>query len=906
MTGKTKTPTVMLTHNFEMQGAATFPPPPSRPFFDKEERIFPFSPKITARLKKRSQSSPPKPQPVMLGTKPPQSGGIRAFRRRSAQMAAPSPGTPEQPAYDDVILFPKVFEDAWTSIENNMNDVDRARIFLLRIATMNGDPHIINELRTIVSDQDHHRTVHSLAFSIRQNIFGDRHADFIPTPMLQAVRFMLIKAKVPESAFTDRHRETLDFFFDPTLHRNQSPLPPGELVRYKYPAGRLKVCIIGGGPTGLASAISLAEKGAGRIVVHVWERRWVLHPNGVVDYPATARRRDQVVTLQDSVTTLLSKSSFDALFAGRPERVWPGSANIQIRKVEDRFLKHCQTDQFRGLIHLHAEGVTREELAAGKCGDFHVLLGTDGAASWVRGGYFRGYENERGRSYALGLAFDRGSKGGLPWSQPLNMFLTLGQTRYLLNASDHDGRGYLNMQLTEEEWHKMLGKDGKPVHFGSPGCLRRPDGSIPEGFTEDRVFAPSEDRNSDLWKSIEDGLKLFGFKESEVINVVRIPIVVQAVREGVRMLPLEDSRFVHRPHALVAVAGDAAMTVHFWPGRGLNSGIKAGIAVGDEIVHALNYGRFAGLELSAMKEYNDFIMKLQKREHDKRSIPILNQSGTPEMLGWLLSKAQSVPDEVAMEWLVGAMTQIGDRLERREDWAFPHEANIEPQIRIVLRQMQSLTLREMAVSFPWPTREMAGAEVLPIRSMQPEEKQKWLQNLWGLLTVEKNKEKASRARSPGPPVSNARFEAPRARSRSPINFARFGIADSPPPPPSVASTTSTQSQSTMEPSAAGSLRRSNATMSTKLTSGAPSVRAPRRFSNASNLGVPMTNGEYSTSNNHEDGYMSDSRSRPRSPSVGAGMGGGEMNLTRLLSVKKPTGSVLSDAMALALFRVDDD
>lgn len=482
----------------------------------------------------------------------------RAFRRRSAQVNAGSPGTPGQPIYEDVILFPKVYEEAWGAIEANRDDLDRARIFLLRIATMTGDPHIINELRQIVAIQEH-RSVHALALAIRMHIYGDRHAEFTPTPFLQAVRFMLIKAKVPEAVFSDRQKQTLDFFFDPTMHRNTTPLPMGELVRYRYPAGRLKICIIGGGPTGLASAISLAEKGAGRIEVHVWEQRWVMDANGRIDYPATAKRRDQVVTLQDSVTTLLSQASFDALFAGRPERVWPGSANIQIRKVEDRFLKRCQNEEFRGLIHLHAEGVTREELQAGKCGDFHVLLGTDGAASWVRRSYFRGYENERGKSYALGLAFDRGARGGLPWSQSLNMFLTLGQTRYLLNASDHDGRGYLNMQLTEDEWDKMVSADGGPIHFGRPSCLRRPDGSLPEGFDEGRVFKPSLDRNSDTWKSIEDGLKLFGFREEEVINVVRIPIVVQAVREGVQMLPLEDSRFVHRPHALVALAGDAMM-----------------------------------------------------------------------------------------------------------------------------------------------------------------------------------------------------------------------------------------------------------------------------------------------------------------------------------------------------------
>src|SRR5690606_33850183 len=117
-------------------------------------------------------------------------------------------------------------------------------------------------------------------------------------------------------------------------------LPPAgsDFVRYPYPAGRLRVCIIGGGPTGLASAITLAEKGRGRVVVHVWERRWVVTESGTIDYPPNARRRDQVVTLQDSVTSLLSPQTFEALFEGRPERVWPGSANIQIRKVEDRLL----------------------------------------------------------------------------------------------------------------------------------------------------------------------------------------------------------------------------------------------------------------------------------------------------------------------------------------------------------------------------------------------------------------------------------------------------------------------------------------------------------------------------------------------------------------------------------------
>jgi len=83
----------------------------------------------------------------------------------------------------------------------------------------------------------------------------------------------------------------------------------------------------------------------------------------------------------------------------------------------------------------------------------------------------------------------------------------------------------------------------------------------------------------------------------------------------------------------------------------------------------------------AMKEYNDFILKLQNREHDKRSIPILTQSGTPETLGWLLSKANEVPEKVATEWLVGAMLQIADRLQLRAGWPFEPVENVEPQLR---------------------------------------------------------------------------------------------------------------------------------------------------------------------------------------------------------------------------------
>ncbi|KPI40093.1 uncharacterized protein AB675_11594 [Cyphellophora attinorum] len=763
------------------------------------------------------------------------------------------------PIPSDQISFPQVYEDGWGT-DGSRPDLERARIFLLRMAGMHPESMPMAMLRSIVTDPKN-STVPAIATAIQEELFESRHLSFAANPPLQCVRFILIKSKVHTQVHNARTREVMDFFFDPTLERDLKPRPSGPIVTYQYPAGRLKVCIVGGGPTALASAISLAEKGKGKVEVHMYERRWVWKTRAdgtkYADYPPTARRRDQVVTLQDSVTSLLSPEAFQALFAGKKEPV----------------------PALQGTVFLHTGGMTKEELPDVE--DFHVLLGADGAASWVRKSYFHGYENERGRSYALGLAFDR--PAGLPWSQPLNVFLTLGQTRYLLNASDYDGRGYLNMQLTEEEWDKMTSIDGQYVHFGRPGCLRKADGSVPEGFEESQVFAPSENRDSPLWISILDGLKLFGFKEHEVINIVRIPIVVQAVKEGVQLLPPEDTPKLRRPHAIVAVAGDAAMTVHFWPGRGLNSGIKSGLALGDELVHALDNGYFIGMPLTAMKEYNDFILKLQKREHDKRSIPILNQSGSPETLGWLLDKANSVPDNVAIEWLIGAMVQIADRLQGRDDWPFPWVDNVEPQLRIVLRQLDSVTLKEMAVSFPWPTREMAGAEVLPVRTMKEPEKQAWMMGLWTRMRDETKKLAPTKdvPERSGRPVSSSRFEAPRSTSPLPAR------PRSPSP-------------------AVGSLRRSNATQSVRKPNGpiVPIMNGGDSTQRKDSLGVPSDSLFRSRSNSLTVPGADQAMDRARSPSPGGP--NGQVSLGRMLTVhRKPTTGMLDEAMSLALFRMQE-
>jgi hypothetical protein len=231
---------------------------------------------------------------------------------------------------------------------------------------------------------------------------------------------------------------------------------------------------------------------------------------------------------------------------------------------------------------------------------------------------------------------------------------------------------------------------------------------------------------------------------------------------------------------------------------------------------------------------------------------------------------------------------------------------------------------------------MAGAEVLPIRSMKPHEKRKWVQQLWGLLTAEKNKEAAAaaaaRGRDRASSTSNARFEAPRPRSKSPLPPSSPGRTQSP-SPPAIVTAPITQLETlslntaladgtarplspspSPSPSPAGSLRRSNATTTTnrRLSQSGPlpvpAPERPRRFSNARNLAVPGANGSSYPYLSDGEEYLSsgDEKQYERSRSPGGFGGLGDGGLTRLLSVKRPNDSVLADAMSLALFRVVDD
>lgn len=633
------------------------------------------------------------------------------------------------------IHFPRSWDDKW-SIEG-VTDLEKAKIILYDFnSNDDSDEDEKVSLWEILCDSEtpgSFENVSSLATAVQNRVFRNQHSSFDSNWLLHRMRFILLKCQpnLPQSAATDN---LINFFFDVSLSRGvqvDNELPPGDITALELPESPLKVVIIGGGPTGLMAAITLAERVRcrDRVKIHVYDKRWINQTYGKLRftvYPEDERRRDQVITLQDHVTKLLSKETKNLLNFGLgelgPEVVWSDSSNRQIRKVEDALLKRAQDSFFDELIHLHGADITDETTLIREAGDdFHLLLGTDGANSWIRRRYFSEEEEHCGRSLALGVALDRGDRG-LPRPQALNIFLTLSQTRFLLNASDWDGTGYLNMLLKEEEYDHCVSLDGTPADFRSPACIRT-NGVVPPGFAEDQVFAPY-DENSSFWQSIADGLRLYGFEETDVKSIVRIPINLIGVKTATKMVTLESETRLH-PHCLVSLAGDSALTHHFWPGRGMNSGIKAAIAWSNQVSDLIlerNEG-FVRLEPRALEPFLDFMKKLRVREHAQRSLIIQDNSGSPEIMEENLRQAHTLGehDRTIVPMLRQRVLDSAESLEGRGTPRWPHKKTLGlgGEVLTILNQLRTRTKAEMYHCGPWPIEGMRAPEVHPSKPRIP-------------------------------------------------------------------------------------------------------------------------------------------------------------------------------------------
>ncbi|MFD8980197.1 FHA domain-containing protein [Streptomyces sp. NPDC059564] len=351
--------------------------------------------------------------------------------------------------------------------------------------------------------------------------------------------------------------------------------------------GVLRVTVSGGGPVGLAFALALEEMLHGRVAITVHDGRWVRKDSAIVwkGEEQGNVRRQQVVTVQSRQYLALSAEVRSALFGeGAYSEMWPVGPdsvdgrpprNIRIAYIEDRLLELANTKAAIRLVPRRFDPQEQQDRLAQE----HVLAICEGGRSRTReyfGDRFGGadasiysLDGEHLQDVVLGLRV----KSKLP--DPMSVLLTVSQNRFLLNSLR--GEGFLNMRLTREEAKSVIGIDPVRQVFeeciaARPCLMSREEDNEFRCPTHGTLFLPALLRSSPLWKEIRQGLNLFGVAEDDLSAITSFRLdMVQRPRFTAQL----NRPTAKGPGTYGFLLGDAANAIHFWPGRGLNSGLAS-------------------------------------------------------------------------------------------------------------------------------------------------------------------------------------------------------------------------------------------------------------------------------------------------------------------------------------------
>ncbi|CAF1461666.1 unnamed protein product [Adineta steineri] len=478
----------------------------------------------------------------------------------------------------------------------------------------------------------------------------------------------------------------------------------------------LVIVVSGGGPVGLTFSLNIAAMMGKHVKIIIYEGRWFVDEHGITRWQDKTRR-DQVVTLQDHVIEQMPLFIQEGLFKNINERVWPTSRNIPIREVEDRLLDLIQPFVQNGQVELIPEQLNEQSKHLIE-GDFDVLVGADGSNSFVRR-YCNIQMISEGIEYACGVAYNIPEdvpQVDEPLHQALNCILTISQTRYLVNSST-SRRGYLNIRLIKNEYEELI------------KCLQKFQDANDSLNLLDYDKCP----HSPVWSIVRQGLEFFKISPKYVIRVVPIEINVRHASIVVRELRLEISK-THPTTSttanaggnkkkqfktmLACLAGDAAMNVHFWPGRGMNSGMKAAMALARNILHTCTSKTspysievHTPLQFLDFLDYEGFMARLRAREQQGRSLRILMDSIDASVEEAYTYAHLNHCYVRYTKNLNRKLQETRERLKQRSDW--PHQTRLvtDEELQSACNRISHNAVAQLSLANPWPTREMSGTEV---------------------------------------------------------------------------------------------------------------------------------------------------------------------------------------------------
>jgi hypothetical protein len=487
----------------------------------------------------------------------------------------------------------------------------------------------------------------------------------------------------------------------------------------------LRVTVTGGGPVGLSFALLLEHLMGPRVTIKVYDSRWVRDGGRVVWKTADQGnvRRLQVVTVQSRQYLKLPLEFQERLFTpGNYTEMWPkgpdsiqdhGPRNVRIAYVEDQLL--ALANEKPDHIQLIPERFD-PETAQGDLAGQHALAICEGSKSRTLE-YFAGkfgacdtsmyaLDGQQVQDLVLGLRV----KSELP--DPMAVLLTVAQNRFLLNSLR--GEGFLNMRLTDEEAKEAVGMD--PVRRVFTECIQSSPCLMELRANREfycaghqALFLPALVKGSALWARVQEGLQLFGVRPENLIAVTGFRLdMVQRPRFTAQLYP----RTATTQGTFGFLLGDAANAIHFWPGRGLNSGLASVISL-SRCLAATWRGR--PLRDADFLRHEAVMAMLQYRHKSRawRQMVTTDPEGNVRAIKDRIAQGiaegeqrHAVNKEADLNALMKLLAQIRGRLAPRVD-GLPDDATL----RAHLERLPASLLHTLLVSEAWDTGNVGGEEV---------------------------------------------------------------------------------------------------------------------------------------------------------------------------------------------------
>jgi len=539
------------------------------------------------------------------------------------------------------------------------------------------------------------------------------NGDSVSTRTLQSGDQIMIGDEVFRFEITDV-RQTVEM---------TSAAPGGRAPR-RAAAPVLRITVTGGGPVGLSFALLVEHLMGPRASVTIYDGRWMRDGDAIVwKGPDQGNfRRQQVVTIQSRQFLRLPQQVQERLFTpGNYTQMWPkgpdsiqdlGPRNIRVAYVEDQLL--ALANEKRDRIQLVPERFDPESPDADLAGQ-HVLAICEGGRSSTLDHFaakfgsadaaMYGLDGEQVHDMVLGLRV----KSEI--SDPMAVLLTVTQNRFLLNSLR--GEGFLNMRLTDEEAREAVGID--PVRQIFTECLQAGPCLMERNAESEfycaihhALFLPALLKGSAFWGRVEEGLRMFGVPPENLTAVTAFRLdMVQRPRFTAQLFP----RTASTPGTFGFLLGDSANAIHFWPGRGLNSGLASAVS----LARCLATPRRGTTLRDADFVRHEAVMAMLQYRHKGRAFrqmvttdPQGNSVPIKDLIARGITEGNlgSYDKEAELNNLLQLLSQTRERLASRLD-GLPDDA----ALRAHLAPLSGQLVHTLLVSEPWDTANVGGEEV---------------------------------------------------------------------------------------------------------------------------------------------------------------------------------------------------